>query len=209
MCGPHYLINPAAAASRWTIIVLRETRVFVSSLDVFLQLFCASETMVGEDLYCSSGEVIERDFMERSMALGGTGAFKSNLTRLPACDSDLAWLPAGAEVDFKSVLPAGQLPRLDAYEWNYSAQHAGRGEAEPQVGRPVWDLHQNCLKSAREDSDVPTVLPGSTLYSSLLGRPATAEEHLFFQGLIFTSSGRLVISPPPPRPHLRNELPSA
>ena len=163
---------------------------------------CTSEAMVGEDLYCSSGEVIERDFMERSMA-------SSRCCNLTRCDSDLARLPAGAEVDFKSVLPAGQLPRLDAYEWNYSAQHAGRGEAEPQVGRPVWDLHQNCLTSAREDSDVPTVLPGSTLYSSLLGRPATAEEHLFFQGLIFTSSGRLVISPPPPRPHLRNELPSA
>ena len=178
------------------MIVLRETWVFLSSLDVFCQLFFASVAMTGEDMFCAPLEAIEQDFKERRAAGDAHAAAPGQ--RLTAGDA-----PASSSqvpmFNFKSVLPAGQMPRIDAFEWNFAAQHAERGEAQPVGGRPVWDLHQNCLKDAREDCYIPTVLPGSTLYSSTHRRPATFEEHLLFQGLAFATESRPVMSQPNPR----------
>jgi len=185
--------------SRWTLIVLRESWVFVSSLDSFVALLFCSLSMVGEDMFCSSREAIEADYAERLAASGVPAS--SAAPRLAAAsggDSDDDGAPA--VLCFKDVLPAGQIPRIDANEWNYKVQHAARGEAEPAVGRPVWDLHQNVLKDTREDPYVPTVLPASTLYSSGLARPATSEEHMLCQGLVIVDRSSRPVAPSQPRP---------
>ena len=163
------------------MLVLRELWVFVSSLDVFLQVFMCACSMVGEDMYCDSPVAIAADFEER-LALQGDLSKKEEYSRLAAGVSAVDLPPL---LDFKSVLPGGQLPRIDAHEWNYAQQRAARGEEQAVHGRPVWDLHQNVLKESREDPYVPTVLPASTLFSSRKQRPATCDEHLLCQGLVF------------------------
>ena len=87
-------------------------------------------------------------------------------------------------MNFDLVMPASHLPRRDKYEQVYSAHLAARGLAEPTAGRPIWDLGQNATRGVSKSKYSPTMLPRATLWSSLLSRPATSEEHALHQGIV-------------------------
>ena len=87
-------------------------------------------------------------------------------------------------MDFDMVMPASYLPRRDKYEQMYSAHFTAQGLAEPTTGRPIWDLGQNAIRGVSKSKYSPTMLPKSTLWSSLLKRPATSEEHALHQGIV-------------------------
>jgi hypothetical protein len=124
-------------------------------------------TLKGEDLLCAPPHLVEEDFHLRARAQG------------------IAINP-GAPLDFKAVMPAGQVTRVDSFEWNYDHQLRSQGAAQPTSGRPLWDIHQNVLGSVPEHSFAPTLLPGSVLWSSTAQRPMIAEEHALLQGVVFS-----------------------
>ena len=156
--------------NRWTLLVLRDC-IFLSSIDAFLQLYVCSSTLVGEDLFCAPLEHIEADYLARAKALGIPDGGDGKGGR-------------GYPMDFDMVMPASYLPRRDKYEQNYSAHFAAQGLAEPTTGRPIWDLGQNATRGVSKSKYSPTMLPKSTLWSSLLKRPATCEEHALHQGIV-------------------------
>ena len=162
--------------NRWTLLVLRDC-IFVSSIDAFLQLYVCSSTLAGEDLFCAPLEHIEADYHARAKALG--------MTLHQACSQRLAASDGLQPVmDFDMVMPASYLPRRDKYEQVYSAHFTAQGFAEPTTGRPIWDLGQNAIRGVSKSKYSPTMLPKSTLWSSLLKRPATCEEHALHQGIV-------------------------
>ena len=93
--------------------------VFVSSLDVFLQLFVCNTVLKGEDMGCATPDSIQRDLEDWAAS-----------TRAPV----------HANMDYDDVMPASHVLRRDACEWNYFAQCADRGSIEPASGRPLWDI---------------------------------------------------------------------
>ena len=140
--------------------------IFLSSIDASLRLYVCSSALVGEDLFCAPLEHIETDYLARAKALsipdGGDGKGGP-----------------GYPMDFASYLP-----RRDKYEQMYSAHFTAQGLAEPTTGRPIWDLGQNATRGVSKSKYSPTMLPKSTLWSSLLRRPATSEEHALHQGMV-------------------------
>ena len=156
--------------NRWTLLVLRDC-IFLSSIDAFLRLYVCSSTLVGEDLFCAPLERIEADYLARAKALGIPGGGDGKGGR-------------GYPMDFDMVMPASHLPRRDKYEQMYSAHFTAQGLAEPTTGRPIWDLTQNTIRGVSKSKYSPTMLPKSILWSSLLKRPATCEEHALHQGIV-------------------------
>ena len=147
--------------------MLREC-LFLSSIDVFLQVFLSRCVMVGEDLLCAPQEIIRKDFEERARLSRG---FQPHTE---------------AVMDFMSVLPGGQVPRVDAAEHNYARQLEACGEEQPVDGRPFWDLRQNVLGTVRDSKYVGALMPSGTMWSSKLKRPMVAEEYLLAQGNIMS-----------------------
>ena len=139
--------------------------IFLSSLEVFLQLFCRFSTLVAEDLLCAPQAYIVEDYAARARD-GGV---------------DVGFQPV---MDFKSVMPASHMPRIDSMKQQYAAYFARRGLPEPARGRPIWDSGQNATRGVAKHSHAPTMLPRATLWSSLLERPATCEEHALLQGIV-------------------------
>ena len=156
--------------NRWTLLVLRDC-IFLSSIDAFLRLYVCSSTLVGEDLFCAPLEHIEADYLARAKALGIPDGGDGKGGR-------------GYPMDFDMVMPASHLPRRDKYEQMYSAHFTAQGLAEPTTGRPIWDLGQNAIRGVSKSKYSPTMLPKSILWSSLLKRPATCEEHALHQGIV-------------------------
>ena len=144
---------------------------FLSSIDAFLRLYVCSSTLVGEDLFCAPLEHIEADYLARAKALGIPDGGDGKGGR-------------GYPMDFDMVMPASHLPRRDKYEQMYSAHFTAQGLAEPTTGRPFWDFGQNAIRGVSKSKYSPTMLPKSTLWSSLLKRPATCEEHALHQGIV-------------------------
>ena len=99
--------------------------------------------------------------------------------------------PVHANMDYNGVMPASNVIRRDACEWDYSAQYADRGSSEPASGRPLWDTTQHLRKRVHRHSDVPTMLPRAVLWASALRRPLVPEEHALLQGVILSGSGRV------------------
>ena len=135
--------------------------IFLSSIDAFLRLYVCSSTLVGEDLFCAPLEHIEADYLARAKALG---------------------IPDGG--DGKGGRGYPWIPRRDKIEQMYSAHFTAQGLAEPTTGRPIWDLGQNAIRGVSKSKYSPTMLPKSILWSSLLKRPATCEEHALHQGIV-------------------------
>ena len=163
-CGVWVCLQQPAAC-RWTLLVLREC-VFLSSIDVFLQVFLSTCDMVGEDLLCAPQEIIRKDFEKRSRQTRG---FQPDTESV---------------MDFMSVLPGSAIPRVDACEHNYARQLKTCGKEQPVEGRPFWDLRQNVLGSVRQSPLIGTLMPQGTIWSSTLQRPMVAEEFLLAQGNI-------------------------
>ena len=116
-------------------------------------------------------EHIEADYLARAKALGIPDGGDGKGGR-------------GYPMDFDMVMPASHLPRRDKYEQMYSAHFTAQGLAEPTTGRPIWDLGQNAIRGVSKSKYSPTMLPKSILWSSLLKRPATCEEHALHQGIV-------------------------
>lgn len=147
--------------------MLREC-IFLSSIDVFLQVFRSKCVMVGEDLLCAPQEIIRRDFEARARKERG---FQPN---------------PEAVMDFQSVLPGGQVPRLHMAELNYAKQLEAWGEEQPVDGRPFWNLRENILGSVRTSKYMQSLMPNGTHWSSKLQRPMMAEEVLLGQGHVMS-----------------------
>ena len=149
-------------------MVLRETMIFTSSLDVFLAMFKINgqPSLCGEDLLVATPEMLQEDYEYRAKANGNS------------------WWKPGDAMLWKNVIPGGEIPRIYSAEYNYRVQLQAKGLLPPIFGRPIWDIHQNVQGTVRADGMFPTLMPNAELWSSLLNRPAVADEHLLCQGIV-------------------------